>query len=101
MGTFAVKNGQQASLVERYNGVAIPKVRKCAGNVACLLLEPQEPGADFVAVTVWNTRADAEAYDSSGTASEVVALVREFFAGPPTLRNFESNSLAGLPLGRK
>jgi hypothetical protein len=40
----------------------------------------------------------AEAYESSGAAAEVVALVRAFFAGPPTLRSYESSSLAGLPM---
>jgi heme-degrading monooxygenase HmoA len=72
-------------------------VRACAGNLACLLLEPAGDDRDFAAVTIWATRADGEAYDASGTAAEVVALVRGHFAGPPTLRSYQSSSLAGLP----
>jgi hypothetical protein len=39
---------------------------------------------------VREARADAEAYDASGSAAEVVGPVRDCFAGPPTLRNFSS-----------
>jgi len=73
-----------------YNAKAVPRVRACPGNVACLLLEPVQAGDPFVAVTTWKTRADGEAYDAGGTAAEVVSLVRGYFAGPPTLRSYES-----------
>jgi len=97
LGSFAIKPGQASSLRAVYNEQAVPKVRACAGNLACLLLEPAEEGGQFIAVTIWHTRSAGEAYDASGAASEVVGLVREFFAGPPTLRSYESASAAGLP----
>ena len=96
LGTFAVKPGHAAALRETYNGRAVPKVRACAGNLGCLLLEPTTDGDPFVAVTIWQSRADGDAYDASGTASEVVALVCEHFAGPPALRSYESSSAGGL-----
>ena len=43
-------------------------------------------------MTIWADRAAGEAYDASGAAGEVVGLVREFFAGPPTLRSYASTS---------
>jgi heme-degrading monooxygenase HmoA len=96
MGSFAVKPGLQSELRAVYNQQAVPKVRACAGNLACMLLEPITPDEPFVAVTVWASRVAGEAYESSGAAGEVVALVRAFFAGPPTLRSYESDSAAGL-----
>ena len=72
-------------------------MRAHAGNRACLLLEPNAEDEPFLVMTVWNDRAAAEAYESSGAAAEVVSLVRAFFAGPPTLRSYQSASLLGLP----
>ena len=60
------------------------------------LLEPADESESFGVITIWSTRAAAEAYEASGTAGEVVSLVKEFFAGPPTLRSYESASDAGL-----
>jgi quinol monooxygenase YgiN len=96
IGSFLVKPDQVATLRATYNQQAVPKVRGYPGNVGCLLLEPQAPEEPFVVITIWKDRAAAEKYESSGTAAEVVALVRGFFAGPPTLRSYESATIAGL-----
>jgi len=97
MGSFAVKPAEAERLKNTYNTVAVPKVRACSGNLACLLLEPAAQGETFSVITVWETRAAAEAYEASGSAAEVVALVRDCFAGPPTLKSYSSDSSAGLP----
>jgi quinol monooxygenase YgiN len=98
VGSFPVKPDQVAALKVTYNERAVPKVRAQAGNLGCLLLEPNAEGEPFLAVTIWEDRSSAETYESSGTAAEVVSLVRTFFAGPPTLRSYESASVLGLPL---
>jgi heme-degrading monooxygenase HmoA len=95
LGSFAVKAGAVEELRATYNDLAVPKVRACAGNLACLLLEPVSAAEPFGALTIWDSRVAAEAYEASGAAGEVVALVRGFFAGPPTLRSYESHSLLG------
>jgi quinol monooxygenase YgiN len=97
IGSFPVKPDQVANLRTTYNDVAVPKVRAFPGNLGCLLLEPAAPDDLFVVMTIWEDRAAAEAYESSGAAAEVVSLVRGFFAGPPSLRSYESASVAGLP----
>jgi quinol monooxygenase YgiN len=99
VGSFAVKPGQLANLRTTYNEKGVPKVRAQSGNLACLLLEPSDEREPFLAVTIWKDRAAAEAYEASGAAMEVVALVREFFAGPPSLRSYESSSALGLASG--
>jgi heme-degrading monooxygenase HmoA len=97
MGSFAVKPDAVGRLKSTYNGVAVPKVRACPGNLACLLLEPANAADAFSVITIWETRAAAEAYEASGSAVEVVSLVRDCFAGPPSLASFQCESIAGLP----
>ena len=96
-GSFPVKTDQVVNLRNTYNQVAVPKVRAFPGSRGCLLLEPTAADDPFIVMTIWEDRAAAEAYESSGAAAEVVSLVRSFFAGPPTLRSYESSSFAGLP----
>jgi len=48
------------------------------------LLESVAPG-EIIACTMWRTEQDTVRYESSGTAQEVVAKVRQHFAGPPKL----------------
>ena|SRR5208282_1573854 len=101
LGSFKVKAGQEEQLRTTYNMQAVPKVRSCPGNLACLLLQPATRGDDqFIACTIWASRSDGDAYESSGAAQEVVALVREYFAGPPSLSSYQSESAAGLPIAR-
>lgn len=97
VGSFHVKPDQVSVLSHTYNQQAAPKVRAYPGNVDCLLLEPSVSGEQFLVMTLWRDRAAAESYESSGTAAEVVSLVRHCFAGPPTLHTYESAS--GLRLG--
>jgi heme-degrading monooxygenase HmoA len=84
LGTFAVKPGELETLRTTYEGACVPVVRAEPGNVDCFLLEPVG-GGDVVACTMWRTEEDAVRYEASGTAQEVVAKVRQLFAGPPTL----------------
>ena len=89
LGSFAVKEGELEALRATYNGVCAPLVRAAEGNVDCFLLEPAAtsggaPGPVIVC-TMWRAEADAARYEASGTAQEVVAKVRQHFAGPPTL----------------
>lgn len=97
IGSFPVKADQGPQLRQTYNELAVPKVRAFPGNRGCLLLEPTSGDDPFIVMTIWEDRAAAEHYEASGAASEVVSLVRNFFAGPPTLRSYESASTAGLP----
>lgn len=92
VGSFLVKPQQAANLRQTYNEQAAPRVRAYPGNLGCLLLEPTVSDEPFMVMTLWRDRAAADSYETSGAAAEVVALVRSFFAGPPTLRSYESAS---------
>ena len=98
VGSFLVKAGRAETLRKTYNEQAVPKVRAHPGNLGCLLLEPKVEGEQFLVMTVWKDRDAAEHYEASGAAAQVVSLVREYFAGPPTLRSYESASVIGLPI---
>jgi heme-degrading monooxygenase HmoA len=84
LGAFAVKPGELETLRKTYNEVCAPMVRAAGGNLDCFLLEPTA-GGEIVACTMWRTEEDAVRYESSGTAQEVVAKVKQHFAGPPKL----------------
>src|SRR5689334_15277077 len=92
LGTFLVKDGQAAALRARYHDRAAPVVRAAPGNRGCALLEPVASGEPFIAMTIWEDRAASDSYEASGKAAEVVGLLREFFAGPPSLKSYESSS---------
>jgi heme-degrading monooxygenase HmoA len=89
-GSFQVVPGKLDALREIYNRDCVPIVRAAPGNVDVYLLEPADGQSDdpIIAVTLWRSEEHARAYDASGTAQEVVAKVKSFFAGPPTLRSY-------------
>jgi heme-degrading monooxygenase HmoA len=87
LGSFAVKPGELEALRGTYNSQCVPVVRSAEGNIDCFLLEPVAPG-EIIACTMWRDEADAVRYEASGTAAEVVAKVRQHFAGPPRLASY-------------
>lgn len=88
LGSFDVVPGQLNALRATYNRDCVPIVRNAPGNVDVYLLEPADAVGQVVACTIWQTEEAAAAYDASGTAKDVVAKVKQFFAGPPTLRSY-------------
>jgi heme-degrading monooxygenase HmoA len=87
-GSFEVIPGKLDELRQTYNRECAPIVRAARGNLDVYLLEPTEGNGPIVACTIWETEDDAIAYEASGTAKEIVAKVKGFFAGPPTLRSY-------------
>jgi quinol monooxygenase YgiN len=87
-GSFEVVPGKLDALRETYNHDCIPIVRAAAGNFDAYLLEPVDGEGPIIAVTTWQSEEHARAYEASGTAQAVVAKVKSFFAGPPTLRSY-------------
>jgi heme-degrading monooxygenase HmoA len=87
-GSFEVIPGKFDELRTTYNRDCAAIVKAAPGNLDVYLLEPADGVGPVVACTIWKTEADAVAYDASGTAKEVVAKVKGFFAGPPTLRSY-------------
>ena len=91
VGAFRIHPGTLDALRERYYRDCAPVVQSSPGSVDCYVLEPANIEDPLLVCTVWQTEADAVAYEASGSAAEVVGRVREFFAGPPELRSYRIN----------
>lgn len=76
-----------------YNEEVIPVVRKQRGNIDCRMLEPMEKTDDYISMTTWETKADADAYHSSGTYRDLVEKVKKDFAKDPVLKVYMSESI--------
>jgi quinol monooxygenase YgiN len=90
VGLFKAKNGSVDDLCRTYSSEAIPAIRAAKGNAGTLLLRPHEAESDFLAITIWSSRQDAELYDQSGQAQKMVGTIRYMFAAPPRLMTYDA-----------
>jgi quinol monooxygenase YgiN len=90
IGQFKAKKDQIEDLCRIYETDAIPEIKKAPGNVSAVLLRQHQEDDTFLAITLWKSREDAEAYDASGAAQRIVGKVRHTFAGPPTLTTYDA-----------
>ena len=89
--SFLPQNLAQAKRV--YGEQVIPVVKKQKGNLDCRLLEPIEKTDDYISMTTWETKADADAYHSSGTYRDLVEKVKKDFAKDPVLKVYTTESI--------
>jgi quinol monooxygenase YgiN len=90
IGQFKAFPEKTDELRRIYEHEAIPAIRAASGNVSAVLLQQHEAPDCFMAITVWNSKADAETYDKSGQAATMVNKIRFAFTGPPTLSTYEA-----------
>jgi heme-degrading monooxygenase HmoA len=88
-GVFKAQHDKIDELRRLYEQEAIPRIRSVGGNLGAYLLQQHNDPDAFMALTAWKTRADAEAYERSGTAAEMVGKIRHTFAGPPALVTYD------------
>ena len=93
VGEFRTKKDAADEVARIYESEAIPTIRAASGNLTALLLRQHEQSDRFLAITIWRARADAEAYEKSGLAQEMVSKIRHAFAGPPTLTTYEAHGI--------
>jgi heme-degrading monooxygenase HmoA len=89
--SFLPQNAQQGKNI--YNEQVVPVVRTQKGNLDCRLLEPVEKTDEYISMTTWETKADADAYHSSGVYRDLVEKVRKDFAKDPTLKVYTTESI--------
>jgi hypothetical protein len=64
--TLSVQPDKVAEATRIYNESVLPAIRAAAGNrSAMLLIDPASGKA--LSITVWETEADGQAYDTNGT----------------------------------
>lgn len=79
--------------IDVYNRDIAPVVRQQKGNISIRILEPVDKADDFVSITEWNTKADADAYEESGLYKSLVGKLANFFSKPPTLRSYNAQDV--------
>jgi heme-degrading monooxygenase HmoA len=89
--SFLPQNLQNGKRI--YSEQVVPVVRSLKGNLDCRLLEPLEPNDDYISMTTWETKADADAYQSSGRYRELVEMVSKDFAKAPVLKVYTTESI--------
>jgi heme-degrading monooxygenase HmoA len=89
--SFLPENLQQAKRI--YSEQVVPVVRTQKGNLDCRLLEPMDKSDEYISMTTWETKADADAYHSSGTYRDLVEKVRKDFAKDPVLKVYTTESI--------
>ena len=99
--TVSVQPDKVAETTRVYNESILPAIKAAAGNRgALLLIDPVSGKGLFITITLWDSEAAGQAYDTSGTYREQVAKVAPFFSGPPSLETYEvgaQDKSAGLP----
>ncbi len=86
--TVSVHPDKVAETTRIYNESILPAIKAASGNHGVFLLIDPTSGSG-ISITLWNTQADGEAYDSSGTYREQVAKVAPFFSAPPSLATYD------------
>jgi heme-degrading monooxygenase HmoA len=86
--TVSVQLDKVAETTRIYNESILPAIKAASGNRGVYLLIDPASGKGM-SITLWNSQAEGEAYDSSGTYREQVAKVAPFFSAPPSLATYE------------
>jgi heme-degrading monooxygenase HmoA len=86
--SFSVQPDKVAEVTRIYNESILPAIKAAAGNRSVTLLQDTATGTG-ISITIWNSQADGEAYDSSGSYREQVAKVAQYFTAPPSLATYE------------
>lgn len=88
MTSVSIQPDKVAEVTRIYNESILPAIKAAGGNRGVFLLIDAASGKGM-SLTIWNTQADGETYDSSGSYREQVAKVCPFFSGPPSLATYE------------
>jgi heme-degrading monooxygenase HmoA len=77
-----------AELKSIYLQEIVPVVKKQKGNIGIRLLEPTNTTEEYISLTEWETPADADAYESSGTYRNLVNLIKNLYRSKPILKTY-------------
>lgn len=83
-----VKPEEVNHLKQIFDDEIVPVVKSQKGIVGVWLLEPTDPGEQFISLTEWQSRSDADAYESGGTYKQLVDKVKNMYKGKPTLKTY-------------
>lgn len=86
--TFITVQPEDVEQMKRFfNDEIVPVVKAQKGNAGIRLLEPlQGEQLEYVSLTEWQTAADAEAYETSGTYRRLVESLKDMYTSKPVLK---------------
>ena len=90
---FGFKPDKLQELKKFYNEVAIPTLKKQKGNLECKLLEPIDKKDDYISMTIWENKEDADVYHNTGVYKRLVDQVRPFFSKEPVLKTYQAEGV--------
>lgn len=76
-----------------YNSEIVQVVKQQKGNLDCRMLEPVDNADDYISMTVWESKEDADNYQSSGVYRQLVDRVKEFYSKQPVLKVYSAESV--------
>lgn len=88
--SFTVSPEKAQETKNIYSQEVVPEVKKQKGNSNVMLLEPTDGSNEYISLTAWDSKEDADAYHSSGKYKELVAKIQGLI-GQPTLKSYNTN----------
>jgi heme-degrading monooxygenase HmoA len=73
-----------------YNTEIVPAIREFKGVKDVMLLEPTDSTGQFISITTWKSKADADEYENSGTYRRLVDKFKEKFISKPVLKTYNA-----------
>ena len=84
-----IKPGSVDEFRKIWNAEIRPIIEKQNGFVDAMFLEPVSEEDDFISCTLWDSKADGDAYEASGTYKEMVGKIMHTLAAPPMVKSYE------------
>jgi heme-degrading monooxygenase HmoA len=88
-----LKAGKAEEAVRTYQDSVAPELRQMRGFEAGYVLTNAETGKGYI-IGLWESREDAEGFESSGTFWQQAAKFEDVLDGPPTREVFEVSARA-------
>ena len=66
----------------------VPTVRKQKGLIDVRFLEPTTKAEDYISITEWKTKEDADVYENNGIYRKLVNKLEPFFTKKPELKTY-------------
>ena len=85
---ISVQPNSLEDLRKIYNEEIVPVVKSQKGNLGIWLLEPTDENDDFISLTEWVSKADADAYEASGTYRTLVDKIKDMYRSKPILKTY-------------
>ena len=87
--SFSIPSEKAQEATNIYMQEVAPEVKKQKGNSNVMLLEAADGSNEYISLTAWETKADADTYESSGKYKELVSKIQGLI-GKPVLKSYNT-----------